>query len=90
MYRAFGTRNPEGWWRQRIEIRCDNINRADGSTYMMLIAYFFGLLPLVKCSPRKRRSLPQFGNNGFQSVGGTQVSRKKNRRFGRYRGAMYT
>jgi hypothetical protein len=79
MYRAYGTRNPEGWWRQRIEIRCDNINRADGSTCdsrggwlqrieircdninradgstcMMLVAYFFGLLPLVKCSPIKR------------------------------------
>ena len=54
MYRAYGTRNPEGLWRQRIEIRCDNINRADGSTCMMLIAYFFGLLPPVKCSPIKR------------------------------------
>jgi hypothetical protein len=31
MYRAYGTRNPRGL--QRIEIRCDNINRADGSTF---------------------------------------------------------
>ena len=30
MYRAYGTRNPGGL--QRIEIRCDKINRADGST----------------------------------------------------------
>ena len=52
MLRAYGTRNPRGL--QRIEIRCDNINRADGSTYMMLVAYFFGLLPPVKCSPIKR------------------------------------
>ena len=45
MYRAYGTRNPEGLWRQRIEIRCDNINRADGSTFMRLIAYFSAFYP---------------------------------------------
>jgi hypothetical protein len=45
MYRAYGTRNPEGLWRQRIEIRCDNINRADGSTCMMLMAYFSAFYP---------------------------------------------
>jgi len=33
MLRAYGTRNPEGLWRQRIEIRCNNVNRADGSTF---------------------------------------------------------
>ena len=33
MLRAYGTRNPEGLWRQRIETRCNNINRADGSTF---------------------------------------------------------
>ena len=54
MYRAYGTRNPEGLWRQRIEIRCDNINRAAGSTRMMLMAYFIVFLHPVKCSPIKR------------------------------------
>ena len=34
MLRAYGTRNPEGLWRQRIEIRCNNVNRADGSTFI--------------------------------------------------------
>jgi len=31
MHRAHGTRYPGGWWLQRIEIRCDTINRAAGS-----------------------------------------------------------
>ena len=43
MLRAYGTRNPRGL--QRIEIRCDNINRADGSTRMMLMSYFLAFYP---------------------------------------------
>jgi len=54
MHRAYGTRYTTWWWLQRIEIGCDTINRAAGSTCMRLIAYFFGLLPPVKCSPTKR------------------------------------
>ena len=67
MLRAYGTRNPRGL--QRIEIRCNNINRADGSTYMMLVAYFFGLLAPVKCSPIKRGvASPNFTTTDFNPL----------------------